>query len=171
MKKIFFIILLTGIYISSNAQHTPYPAGSFNAKPELDKFVGTWRWVSGNDTLLVQLYKQSIHYPDPFNYDVECLIGWHKYVQNGVVAESSIQFAGLPFRGGHSTIFAGSRTPVKLYGSFDDLTKNKSCDLYLTMTDNTYTQMNWKLMESRGITPQGFQYGFTLPINVVLTKQ
>lgn len=170
MKKVFLILILNAYFVA-NAQQNPYPPGSYNAKPALDKFVGTWQWVSGNDTVVLHLYKQAIHYPAPLNYDVENIIGWHKYVKNGVTIESSLQYSGSPYTGGHSTIFAWCQSAVKLYGSFDDLSKNKQCDLYLKMLNTRYSQMEWKIMESRGIRPTGFQYGFTLPVMITLTKQ
>lgn len=169
MKNIIITIILF-ITLKSFGQ-APYPPGSYNAKPELDKFVGTWRWLSGADTLELKLYKQAIHYPAPLDYDVENIVGWHRYVKNGVLIESSLQYAGQPYFGGHSTVFAWVQSPIKLYGNFNDLTKTKRCDLYLTMIDNTFTQMNWKLMESRGMKLPNFQYGFTLPTNLTLTKQ
>jgi len=148
-----------------------YPSGSFNSKPELDKFVGTWKWVSGNDTVILALYKQAIYYAPPLNYHVENIVGWHRYVKNGVLVENSSQYSGQSYIGGHSTILAWAKSATKIYGVFEDITKNKDCDLYLTMVDNTYTQMNLKIGESRGIRPTGFQYGFTLPTSIVLTKQ
>lgn len=169
MKNIFLSICL--LYCFNLSAQTPYPSGSYNAKPELDKFVGTWRWVSGSDTVEIRLFKQAIHYPQPLNYDVEALVGWHKYVNNGVTIETSLQFTGLPRTGGHSTMLAWDQTPNKVYGTFTDLTKNKNCDIYLTMTNAAYTQLDWKLKEPRGIRPAGFQYGFTLPVNLTLTKQ
>lgn len=169
MKRLFIIIF--SFFTIPCFGQTPYPPGSYNAKPELDKFVGTWRWVSGNDTLTIHFFKQAIHYPSPLDYDVEGLVGWHKYIKNGVLSESSLQYSGLPRHGGHSTLLAWNQTPTKLYGVFSDLSKDKRCDLYLEMTNASYNQMTWKLKESRGIKPSGFQYGFTLPTNLVLTKQ
>jgi hypothetical protein len=169
MKNIILILSLA--YFANCKAQTPYPSGSYQSKPELNKFVGTWVWASGSDSLILHLYKQAIHYPTPLNYDVENIVGWHKYISNGTVTESSIQYSGQPYVGGHSSIFAWGQSPIKLYGTFDDLTKNKSCDLYLTMTNATNTLLNWKLKEPRGIRPTGFQYGFTLPTNLTLTKQ
>jgi hypothetical protein len=169
MKTILLSICIF-CFFNLNAQ-TPYPSGSYNSKPELDKFVGTWRWVSGHDTVEIHLFKQAIHYPEPLNYDVEALVGWHKYVKNGIVIETSLQFSGLPRTGGHSTILSWNQSPTKTYGVFNDLTKGKRCDLYLNMINAANTQLNWTLKEPRGIRPTGFQYGFTLPTNLTLTKQ
>jgi hypothetical protein len=169
VKKIIGILILF-IALKSSGQF-PYPPCSYNAKPELDKFVGTWRWVSGADTLELKLYKQAIHFPEPMDFDVENIIGWHRYVKNGVLIESSFPYAGLPYIGGHSTVFAWGQSPIKLYGNFNDLTKKKRCDIYLLMTNSSYTEISWKIMETRGMTLPGFQYGFTLPVSLTLTKQ
>lgn len=170
MKKIF-IILLTLISSYTYSQTLPYPPGSYNAMPELDKFVGTWVWSTGNDMLELRLYKQAIHYPAPLDYDVEALVGWHKYLKNGATVESSLQYVGLPFRGGHSSLLLGPKSSINLYGTFHDLTKEKRCDLYLTMSNNNNTQMTWKLTETRGVKLGSFQWGFTLPTELILTKQ
>ena len=171
MRKYIILVsflLFTNILI---AQNTPHPQGSVNNHPELNKFVGTWKWALGNDSLIVNLCKQSILFPAPLNYYEEVLVGWHKYVKNGILIESLLQYSGLPYRGGNSTIFAGKRTDFKTFGSFKDLNMNKQCDLYLTILDITNTQLNWRLRESRGLKPNNFQVGFTLPENIILIKQ
>lgn len=160
-----YVLLILSFVISFTA------FSQVQTDPDSDKFIGTWKWVSGSDSLILHLYKQAVHYPAPLNYDVENIIGWHKYVKNGIVTKSSIQYSGQPYLNGHSTIFAWNQSPIKLYGTFEDISKNKECDLYLTMTDNTYTQLIWKIMEPRGLRPSGFQYGFTLPVNLTLLKQ
>jgi len=171
MKSIIIIIIIVLFITLKSFGQAPHPPCSFNSHPELDKFVGTWLWVLGTDTLELKLYKQAIHFPSPLDYEEECLVGWHRYVKNSNAVESSFQYAGQAFFGGNSTVFGWNQSPIKLYGNLNDLTKDKHCDLYLTMTDNTYVQMIWKLMESRGMKLPNFQYGFTLPTNLVLTKQ
>lgn len=169
MNKLLTILLF--FYITKANAQAQYPVGSYNANPELIKFEGTWKWASGNDSLIIFLQKQPIHFPAPLEYDVEHIIGCHKYYKNGLLVESSYQFAGLPYYGGHSTVFVWSQSLVKLYGNFRDKSKNKRCDVYLTMVNTQHTQMSLKFTEPRGITPVGFIYGFTMPNNIVLTKQ
>ena len=106
----------------------------------------------------------------PLNYDEEAIVGWHKYIKNGIIVESSLQYIGLPYIGGHASILAGTRSPVKVYGSLREQTKSKSSDLYLSMINSNYTLMEWKLYEARGLTPQGSIKGFTLPVDIILTK-
>ncbi len=171
MKKIFFVFILS-LFIQNKLQaQFPYPVGSFTSHPELNKFVGDWKWGSGADSVILHLEKQFVHYPQPLNFDEELLVGWHKYIKNGTIVETSLQYSGLPYIGGHSSILAGMKSPIKLYGSFREHTKSKKCDLYLTMINSSFTQMDWRLLESRGLKSQGFLYGFTLPVNIVLIKQ
>jgi hypothetical protein len=58
----------------------------------MNKFIGTWRWVSNTDTVLIVLQKQNVTiYP---RYSRPLLAGWHKYVKNGQLIQSSLQYVG-----------------------------------------------------------------------------
>ena len=59
----------------------------------LNKFVGTWRWTSGTDTIEVVLEKQTLVIPW-VTFNREGLVGWHRYVKNGVVLQSSFEYLG-----------------------------------------------------------------------------
>ena len=170
MKNIILAITFLLAYSISKGQY-PCPADSFTSHPELNKFVGDWKWGSGTDSVILHLEKQFILYPAPLNIDEENLVGWHKYIKNGIIVEASLQYSGLPYIGGHSSILGRNESPVKIYGTFREHTKSKKCDLYLTMIDSSYSQMEWRLYESRGLTPDGFIKGFTLPVSIVLVKQ
>ena len=80
MKLLFIVIFLfPGCY---TLQAQPPAPGSNVTNNYINKFEGTWLWVSGNDTLILKLKKTNKSFGD-FTKDV--LLGVHKYVKNGVV--------------------------------------------------------------------------------------
>ena len=96
IKKIF--LLLSYIAVNNIVQaQAPHLPGSFISHPELAKFIGDWKWGSGTDSVLLHLEKQFIHYPMPLSYDEEAIVGWHKYMKNGIMIESSLQYSGWPY--------------------------------------------------------------------------
>ena len=169
------IILIISIFCSMylKAQNINCPPGSNMLAPELDKFVGTWRWKSGTDTLTIYLYKQNI--PVVPGCNSPSIVGWHRYVKNGVLIEGTEQYAGTPyFNNSHATIVAGAEPDVssvtEISGGSSEETKHKSFSITLKMTNSTYTNMSWKIRNSYGLQPQDFDYGSTLPWNLILTK-
>ena len=170
MRKIFIVVLHVVGFVEMKAQITPY-SGAHIQYNELNKFVGTWQWTSGADTLVIKLYKQEIYMKPPANFFFEEIVGWHKYVKNGIIQETFLQYAGLPFDIGHATILGGPKSENELYGSFQDITNNKLCDLYLIMINNNQTELKWQLRNSMGIKPQGYQWSFSLPIDLTLIRQ
>lgn len=75
----------------------PQTAPLYNADPDLpkgtyykdldndlDKFVGTWKWESGVDELLIVLEKKEYVHNNLFNKYDDMLIGEYKYVENGI---------------------------------------------------------------------------------------
>lgn len=150
--------------------------------PELDKFVGTWRWTSGNDTVIIVLQKQVTNLPTGTSSN-EILVGWHKYVENGQLIQSSLQYIGQDIN--NENIPLGNDLNITLYGftksptemwfvRFWDLTLHKNCNLFLKLLPNTTTQATWKLTNPNGTRysgPSGTYNQFTLPIDLVLTKQ
>lgn len=150
--------------------------------PEADKFVGTWKWTSGNDTVIIVLEKQV--YTIPFTgASSEALVGWHKYVKNGQLVQSSLQYIGqnvntdrtnnnsIDF---NTTIVGNTRYPdAVLFRTFWDLTLHKNFYLYFTLSPGSLTQATWKLKEPPGIYsgPTGTAGLFTLPKQITLIKQ
>jgi hypothetical protein len=170
MKKILFLL---SILISLKSFSQIPPEGSYTQNLELDKFVGTWIWTSGNDTMKIVLQKQKVHYKTPFNFDRDQLLGWHSYKKNGVLIESCLQFAGQLFGTSPLSLYGSTTNPRQIrFTSFKDITKNKRSDrLFFTMLRNSTTQAQWKLEESHGMRYGTPNYGFTVPTNVIFTKQ
>ncbi len=174
MKKIIFIIALLINSVASFSQ-PPHPAGSHIINTDLDKFVGTWLWSSSTESVKIVLQKQLVHFPAPLDYDEEVLVGWHIYVKNGTIQQSSMPNVGLQFTWEHPdrvTLFGSTQSPDQVFFTkFWDYGKNKSGDLYFTMLPNSITQATWKLLNSRGMKVGNFDFAFSLPTNLTLTKQ
>lgn len=173
-EKIIIIIIL-GILSFKTFAQAPHPAGSYTQNADLDKFVGTWLWTSGSESVKIILQKQVIHYSDPLNYDEDRLVGWHLYIKNGVMQQSSMPNVGLQFSWDHPervSLFGNTRTPDEVYFTkFWDYGKNKKCDLYFAMVSGSTTQATWKLVNPRGMKVGNFDFGFSLPTDLILTKQ
>jgi hypothetical protein len=158
MKNIIIISFFAGLFTSSFAQST-----------DMDKFRGTWQWVSGTDTLTIQLQKEAIQAPTG-DY-VDCIVGWHRYVKNGIQVESAMQHVGAAWATGKCTIIGGIDAPNQLYiTSIEDLTIGKKFEVIFSLVSNT--QAHWKSRDARGIYrgPHGTVNQFTMPRDIIFTK-
>lgn len=175
MKKIIFVLLLSGLYTTSVAQLPP--VGTNVVNNYLDKFVGEWRWVSGTDTVIIKLIKVNADY-DQYTKDV--LYGVHKYVQNGVVVHNRLAdyplLAVTPKK--KSVLLSQKIYPDALSdtsvvrGTIKDPTKKKSNDIVLTFHGGTPNTVSWHLELREGVyIDPDFQYGLTLPRDITLTRQ
>lgn len=137
---------------------------------DIDKFVGAWRWTSGTDTVEIVLQKQVYNIPMT-GTSTEILVGWHKYVKNGLLNQSSMQYVGRDVNIDFNSSAADLKTTLRggtyssnpnkvFFHTFWDLNKHQSSDLYFELLPNSTTQVSWTL---RGNS--------VLPKNLVLTKQ
>jgi hypothetical protein len=154
--------------------------GQIHTDPGLDKFAGHWRWVNIADTVEIILQRQTVTNPMSFN-TVEVIAGWHRYVENGMVQQSSFQFVGTvvfsnfnnPSSFEKVTMVGGSYSVNTLLASpFIDIHLHKTFELFLTLLPNSLTQLNWDLRQPRGLYagPVGLNGIFSLPRTLVLTK-
>ncbi len=140
----------------------------------LNKFVGTWRWASGNDTLTIILEKQIDTFPN--SQVQEVLVGWHRFVKNGQVIESS--FPNTSHQIGQENIALGNDPYITLAGftkvwnklwfiRMYDLTLHKLRQATFELLPNSTSQALWKLGNGHnsGSGP------FTLPSDIIFTKQ
>jgi hypothetical protein len=112
---------------------TPAP-GSNVTNNYINKFEGTWLWVSGNDTLILKL-KTNKSFGD-FTKDV--LLGVHKYVKNGVVFDDALnKYDSMVLYYKKSTVLLSQNQGLdtsKVLGSINDLTKKKqTISIYNTL--------------------------------------
>jgi hypothetical protein len=150
----------------------PPPPGTNVANNYLNKFEGTWRWVNGSDTLTLRLKKKNTTFN---NYTEDVLMGTHRYVQNGSIVEDAMnKFDSISINERKSTVLLYKYQDTdtsKVRGSLRDLTKQKRSNLFLQLVDGGTPTLVWHLEAAEGtfIDPN-FQYGLTMPRDIVLTK-
>ena len=160
---------------------------------DLNKFEGIWKWTSPTNTntyFEVHFFKVlNWKYPSPkFNYYMDHIFGNYKYVENGVEVTNTLNRTNY-----NSTIFGQS--PIILSNCFAPLFKdlniimrdvaknNKNCEAELSIINLNSTTLTatWKMIE-RGdqiriryngdnVTTPLAPVGFSIPTNIVLTKQ
>ncbi len=174
MKPIIFFIFCFSLCHTAIAQ--PPPSGSYRQDTALNKFVGTWQWVSGTDTVTIVFQKQKMYYPSPANYYVDALVGWHKYTKSGKLIESYLGHSNTPFDQ-YSTFIGNSNATNSLSVTLfsQDFLNHKGGEVYLTLVPNKTTQGQWNLHNKEGIKVSlpgqpPFITGFTLPTSMVMTK-
>ncbi len=177
MKKIIlYIILFIVLPMLVTAQ--PVERLDVNKQiynPGLAKFVGTWQWVSGIDTIKIVLKKEHISMENVIlncNCGDDAIIGFHMYKKGNAIVESSIQYANTSYTAKKSTIIGRTSNveDIKLNAWLTDITKNKSVVLKLTLnTDRTILTWHTDVIEGVKIGP--YNPGFTLPRDIILTKQ
>lgn len=146
--------------------------GHYYIDNNLNKFVGTWRWSSGLDTVIINLKKMKHIYSTPPTpaMQQDWLYGGHIYIKNGQVVESSMQYI-------NST--NPSQYNIVGYSNLNDSTK---ADLLFGDISKRRTHF-LKLQFLIGVNPKRLVWhtdyrtsvnalpGMTLPRDMVLTKQ
>ncbi len=104
------------------------------------------------------------------------LVGWHEYRRKGMIVENSLAYTGDSTK----RILLGGN---EAYGmniarvSFNDLTKKKSGNLFLTLDTTVIpNSLIWVLKNDEGLkyrrpSDPPYDWNFTLPRNMVLIKQ
>jgi hypothetical protein len=175
MKKILIIGIAFLISCGTIAQMPtpPQPNGNIT-NSSIDKFIGTWVWSNGTETLTLVLKKENILLPFPENSRAESIIGFHKFEQGNTVVESSISYVNTNFSDGHSTIIGGNRegfeNPYEITCKIKNIAKNKSGDLKLVM-NSSLDQLSWTLKNSEGIRIGNYDITFSYPRSLTLQKQ
>lgn len=153
-------------------QHDPPQAGDNFIDPALDKFVGTWIWSSGTDTVKIILKKENIQFSGD-SYRGDRIIGFHLYKRGTTIVESSIAHQNTNWAANKTTILAGTESDFILTGTFRDLSLSKSVHLLITL-NSSHNAIVLKMKEipglRHGVRPTTFNT-FTIPNNITLTKQ
>ncbi len=170
MKSLFFVLLITAVFHSNKANAQNWPAaGSYTTNNTMGAYHGTWRWVSGTDTVTIYLETKKVYYDLNGGFYMDDLVGWHKYKKANKIIESSYPSIGNV----QARTFLGSNQhelPNTVTGSLKDLKKNKYGDLKLVL-NAAGTQLTWEMENGEGLRIAPFDAGFTLPKNMVLIKQ
>ena len=183
MKTIFKVFILTVILSSTSiAVMAQAESNTYEQNPEIDKFVGTWEWTSGNQKFQLVIDKQKLDYSDEIfiNYYIDEAVVWHSYTINGQVVSSSMGNVNTKFTNVNeaikNTVISGEGTSStnRLNLMFNDKIKHKLGKVSIELLPGKTNEATWKL---RGIgtiyLPQGETYDATwsLPLDMVLTKK
>lgn len=176
MKQItilfLYFLICKGNIASAQSYNPPLP-GEYLVNNTLDRFIGTWMWINGNDTVKLFLKKERIAAPGTLNFDYDAIIGWHLYKQGAVIVESSFNYINTPYTDKHSTILGGNGRYGELGDTLKsfirDVSKNKSISAKLII-NTSRTQIQWESSTSPGLHINENQ-GFTLPNSMILNKQ
>ena len=148
-------------------------------------FEGTWVWSNGTDTLTVMIEKIEMVYIPNSNYYSDFLIGKYKYIQNGNEITNTLNYnitSSNMWNNSHVPMYdQGYFSDTKIIFTFMDYTKQKKCNLRLTLIDFlndldgniVATKAQWELYdeEKSHIVPvDPNSVGFSVPNNVELIK-
>ncbi|MCO6175417.1 hypothetical protein NHF50_10220 [Flavobacterium sp. NRK F10] len=148
MKNILFTILIVFTFISCKAQIVPldasyweYPQGTYikDTFNEMDKFVGTWQYTQGTDTLTIVLQKK-IHIYNGEYYE-DFLNGGYRYVSNGVEIVNTLSLLNdlTNVNGDNSKIQGGLILPNDMYPICNDCIPNeRRFKLYFSDPERNY---------------------------------
>jgi hypothetical protein len=175
MKKIIISICILLVAFVSNVLGQP-PTGSVNYRPDLDKFIGTWKWNDGGGNEVTLMLKKIMYYEDiNSGYQKEKLVACHKYIKNGVTIQDNLYL--YPSLGQNETgsgLFSLSK-PYRIRGMFKD-SLQKWEELRLSYNGSTPTPtLTWGISLGErtyriGIDPVPSN-ATTLPKSLVLVKQ
>jgi hypothetical protein len=117
MKKIAILTsLLIAMAWQATAQEMAKRDGDYAKRPELDKFVGTWVWQSGDSVFTIVLAKTALNNKtmdieehrnkksNDLDATMDWIIGWHELNVDGKVVQSSLKNKGKPYNYKHRDI-------------------------------------------------------------------
>jgi len=154
--------------------------GANNLNPCQNKFIGIWKWENNNDSFTLNLKKQNISMP-PYdkNIKADILYGFHKYVKNNIVVETSIDNSSYDYESGKFTLSGGLGARCSnniLEGSIYHISKNsKKVRFEIEYIDATHIKLV-SLSNPPGtkVNVSGepaYDWSINLPQNIILTKQ
>lgn len=178
MKNILILLIIVLSFTTESRGQKPIANGTiFNNY--INKFEGTWQWVSNSDTVTIKLKKMTTKFVRPENAFGEHLLGCHRYVKNGIEVESSLgKYDSLVNHNMQKlrTIYAYNMEDMdtsKAEGSMRDISKQKRISVFFEYLSNTQIRMILKNTEGTKVAVPGKPYysGITLPRGIILTKQ
>lgn len=175
MKKTILLGITFLISCCTIAQTPTLPEPNGNiANPSLDKFIGTWVWSNGTESLTLVLKKENILLPFFENSRADVIIGFHMFKQGNAIVESSLSYVNTNYSDKRFTILAGNTVgvdnPNKIGGTIENTAKNKLGQLKLVI-NSSLDQLSWTLNNSEGVRIGKFDYTFSYPLSLILQKQ
>lgn len=152
---------------------------------DLDKFVGTWKWINptnSNTYFEINFFKVLYWNPNNINNHFEdTILGNYKYVENGVVITNTLTWNTYNdlYSNTFPVIMSNVEKPLfkELLINMRDVAKNKTCKANFNIIDLNATTLtaNWKLISTDqirvGQNLPNVQQGFSIPTDIILTKQ
>jgi len=195
MKKILILtVLLLNFYVQSQTFKIcsgnviqDIPTGGYikDIDGQFDKFSGTWVWTSGGEKVTFKLQKVTHQFFAEYGSYKDYMIGDYSYTKNYgnevVVNTINPTLSLLPEFHPMYTGCPDSDTTIDFI--FTDVIINKGyCSAILEFLPGSTTQMKLTLKNSEGpigykvnegepLVAPPFNYGFTIPNEIVLTKQ
>lgn len=99
LNTLLTIGFIVFVHIYGFAQPAAPKQGEHRQNPYLDKFVGTWEYDNGQHKFRIILTKQKVETAFRLSddeatiYYEDYIIGWHEYIKNGEIVESSMDKA------------------------------------------------------------------------------
>ena len=191
MKK-YLILLLFYVCFSCKAQETIPMSQDYtdylknnnyikDTNNDLDKFVGTWKWINpANPNTYFEIIFFKVTYWNPNNinnYFEDAILGNYKYIENGIIFTNTLTWNSYNdlYSNTFPVIMSNPEKPLfkELLINMRDVAKNKNCKADFKIIDLTASVLTatWKMSYVEGwrITP--VQQGFSIPTDIVLTKQ
>lgn len=133
-------LLLIGLHSPSLAQD--FEKGDYIQNNDLERFEGNWVWTSQQDTFLITLRKTKVHIKR-IDIHVDWILGWHRYIKNGKVIESSLDKVGSTVE--EATIIGSQDDENKntLKISFEDINRGKTTIAKLILSTNNPNTAVW----------------------------
>lgn len=198
MKKIIIVLILFSSYtvtsqifdICDPVILQDIPAGSYikDADGKFNKFDGTWIWTNGSEQVTFKLQKVVHQYFSEYDAYADYMIGNYKYTKN-YGAQIVVNTIRIPTQYGASLDLLPESHPMyvpcpenatTVNFIFTDVVLNKkSCEAIFEFLPGNTSQMKLTLKNREGmgvLINEGdpmpvFNHGFTIPNEIVLTKQ
>lgn len=179
LKILAFLAILLFISNTCMAQELNFTPGATNPNPNLDKFVGTWRWQDGNKSFTIVLKKVNLTLPPiDKNVTADMMYGFHQYNNGSGIIENSLNFQNTSYGEHKNTVFGNTRynNGEILEGSILHLSKNrKRVKFQIDYISPTQIKLV-SLKNPPGIklvidNQPDYDWEITLPQDIVLTKQ
>lgn len=143
-----------------------------------DKFIGTWLWSSQNNSFKLILKKEHADFEPTtkIKASLDVIIGFHQFIKEGKVIETSLNFATTSFNDNKSTLLGSTKNTNRnlLIGRMEYLSKNKSVEFVIEYIDSNHIKLV-SVQNPEGIrisTPQNpYDSSISLPQNIILIRQ
>lgn len=167
---LLFLCILTYLSINSFSQNQ-IKNGDYIKNDNINKFVGSWQWISGDTSFIIVLEKEKKTLKsDKATINTDAIKGWHKYLINGKVIENTVSSDTESITG----MIAQDGNESKLTIFFNDITKSKSGRATLEFLPGKKDKAQWILKGTPGVkildVGQVPDYTFTVPTNVMMER-